>query len=334
MAAAFLRGTIKLRKGRWSFNQPVKWMTALGQPAYDATMRLAGNKFEISFPDSSERLSVSNSVGMRAIARVLMVGNIPCPCSLVVDGLLLDEFLSRPPHHKYFKAIYRRPKVECGNPRNGEIENAICTGMRLRPGWCYYADHVICGDSELHTVCGIPTGMVTLARADALEGIRDLIKKQAARLFFCGEPNPKFRGILSDIEAGILFARKNEDLLQQVQPQCEKNLAKVQKGIYRAIRELESMGDWTTRYDRLAAHFSQHIKGGIVMQYCGPNRWKVEGISGVTDTLDMAADHVDFKRRRVRRARRQADKCQGAIPVGRIAASRSIDSRHFNGITS
>jgi hypothetical protein len=96
----------------------------------------------------------------------------------------LNEFLRRPGHHKYVETIYRRPRVDCNDPENGEIERAICAAMRLKPKWWYVADHIIGENSELHTVCQLPIGKVALARADALEGVRDLIKKQRARVLW------------------------------------------------------------------------------------------------------------------------------------------------------
>lgn len=306
-AASGIKQAVHCRNGRWSFSDSAAWMTTLGDIPYDAKMVLNGKNWEIDFPDSSERLIVPDSVGVRAIARILMCGNIACPSALVTDGPLLTEFLGRPRHRKYFEAIYRRPNVECGDPSNGEVESAICAAMHLKPGWRYRADHVISENSELHTVCGLPTGKVTLKRADALEGVRDLIKRQQAKLFFCGPPNPQFKRILADIETGIEFARKQEKLLDQVQPKSKEYQGKIQKAIYRAKTELEGMGDWTTRYDRLANHFSDYIKGGLVVQYTGPYRWKVEGLPRTPDTLELAADHIALKRRRLRKAMRGAN---------------------------
>jgi hypothetical protein len=235
-----------------------------------------------------------------------MCNNIACPCALIVDGQLLSEFLGRPPHHKYFEAIYRRPRVECSDPNLGEVERAICTAMRLKPEWFYVADHVISEKSELHTVCQLPVGRVTLTRADALEGVRDLIKKQRARLFFCSEPSQQFKRILGDVEAGIEFARKQEKLLEQVQPKSEEYRGKIQKAIYRTETDLQEKGDWTTRYDLLANHFSRYIGCGIVCQYTGPYRWKIEGLAETPDALDLAADHVQFKRSELAKKKRKA----------------------------
>ena len=253
-----------------------------------------------------------------------MCNNIACPCALLTEGQLLNDFLGRPRHHKYFEAIHRRPRVECDDPSNGELERAICTAMRFKPGWYYRADHVISEDSELHTVCGLPTGKVTLRRAEALEGVRELVKKQQARLFFCSTPSQQFKRILADIEAGIEFARKQEKLLEQVQPKSKEYQAKIQKAIYRTDAELGKMGDWTTRYDRLADHFSQHIRGGTVFQYTGPYRWKIEGIAQTPDTLDLAADHKAFKRSKVARAMRKAKarmQAMRSLNVSRASAS-------------
>jgi len=194
----------------------------------------------------------------------------------------------------------------CSDPENGEVERAICAAMRLKPERWYFADHIIGENSELHTVCQIPIGKVTLTRADALEGVRNLIKKQRAKLFFCGEPSPQFKRILSDIEAGIEFARKQEKLLEQVQPKSEESLGKIQKAIYRTRTQLEQMGDWTTRYDLLADHLSRYIRGGIVFQYTGPYRRKIEGLAEIPDALDLADDHMQFKHTKIAKLKRKA----------------------------
>jgi hypothetical protein len=91
-----------------------------------------------------------------------------------------------------------------------------------------------------------------------------------------------------------------------VQPKSEEYQERIQKAIYRTKGELEKMGDWTTRYDRLADHFSQYIRGGIVFQYTGPYHWKIEGLPETPDTLDLAADHVEFKRSKLAKAKRRA----------------------------
>lgn len=306
VAGSAIKKAVHLVNGHWFFSESAQWMTTLKEIPYDAKMVLKGKNWEIDFPDSNEPLIVPDTAGIRAIARVLMCNNIPCPSVLAADGSLLTEFLSRPRHHKYFEATYRRPRVECGDPANSEVEHAICTAMHFKPGWYYRADHVISENSELHTVCGLPTGRVTLRRADALEGVRDLIKRQQTRLFFCGTPSQQFKRILDDIEAGSEFARKQEKLLEQVQPKSEEYQGKIQKAIYRARTELERMGDWTTRYDRLANHFSEFIKGGLVLQYTGPYRWKIEGLPQTPDTLDLAEDHKAFKRSKIAKAMRKA----------------------------
>jgi hypothetical protein len=303
IAASVLRRAIRCKTGCWSFNDSFKWMTSLREFSYDAKMVFNGRNWEIEFPDSSELLTVPDSVGIRSIARILMCNNIASPCALVADGPLLSEFLSRPQHHNYFDAIYRRPRVICGDAGNGELEQSICNAMRLRIGWHYSADHVVTEKSELHTVCGLPTGKVTLKRADALEGVRDLIKRYRARRFFCAAPGQRFEQILADIEAGIEFARKHENLLDQVQSTSEDCQEKVRKAIYRLDDQLGKLGDWTTRYDRLASHFSEYIRGGLILQYTGPYRWRIEGLPHVPDAIDLAADHIAFKRRKVFRAK-------------------------------
>ncbi len=119
------------------------------------------------------------------------------------------------------------------------------------------------------------------------------------RLFFCGEPNQNFKRILADIEAGIDFARKQEKLLEQVQSTSMECRGRI-------LADLEKMGDWTTRYDHLANHLNDHIKGGIVFHYTGPYRWKVEGLPQIPDALDLAEDHRAFKRSKVAKAMRKA----------------------------
>ena len=178
--------------------------------------------------------------------------------------------------------------------------------MHFKPGWYYKADNVISEKSELHTVCGLPMAKVMLRRADALVGIRDLIRKQQARLFFCGQPSQRFKDILTDIEAGIEFARKQENLLEQVQPKSIECRGRIQKAVSRTLADLGEMGDWTTRYDHLANHLDNHIKGGIVFHYTGQYRWKVEGLLQTPDALDLAEEHRAFKRGKVAKAMRKA----------------------------
>lgn len=305
-AAIALKKVVRLIDGRWRFADSQQWMTSLGEIPWDARMVLKGKNWEIEIPESAGTLIVPDSTGMRALCRILMCNNIACPSGLVADGELLNEFLTRPRHHKYFKATYRRPRVECSDPGLTEVERAICAAMRLKAQWCYVADHIVTEDSELHTVCKLPTGKVTLARADALEGIRDFLQKQRAKLFFCSEPNQQFKRILADIEAGIGFARKQEKLLAQVQTKSEEYTQRIQKAVYRIEKDLEEDGDWTTRYDRLASHFKQYIRCGLICQYTGPYRWKIEGLPGTPDILDMAADHIQYKRRKLAKLKRKA----------------------------
>jgi hypothetical protein len=206
-------------------------------------------------------------------------------------------------------------KCNAVTQETNEVERAVCAAMRFKEGWSYVADHVVSERSELHTVCGLPPARVTLRRADALEGIRNLLEQQRTKIFFVRPPSLHFQRILADIEAGIKFARKQEDLLQQVQPKSEEFQAKVQKALYRLRSELPEMGDWTTRYDRLADHITEYIRGGTVFQYTGPYRWKIQGIPHTPDTLDLAADHRAFKRRKVNRTNRKAKARLEAIRV-------------------
>src|SRR5207245_11375812 len=93
-----IKKAVHCLNGHWSFSDSAQWMTTLGEIPYDAKMLLKGKNWEVDFPDSSELLIVPDSAGIRAIARVLMCNNIPCPCALAADGSLLTEFLSRPRH--------------------------------------------------------------------------------------------------------------------------------------------------------------------------------------------------------------------------------------------
>jgi hypothetical protein len=314
-AAAGIKKAIYFKDGQFLFKDSGKWMTALDEIPHDATMILRGEKWEVNFPDCGETLIIPDGVAIRAIARLLMCHNSACPSALLSNGELLNEFLGRPRHHKYFDAIHRNPKVECGNASNNEVERAVCEAMRYKEGWSYRADHVISEGSELHTVCQLPTALVTLRRADALEGIVTLLKQQQAKLFFCRPPSPQFSQILSDIEAGVKFARKQENLLQQVQPKSEDVTPNIQKAIHRLQSALRDMGDWTTRYDVLADHFAEYIRGGIVFQYTGPYRWKIGGLSQTPDVMDLAEDHTAYKRRKIARARRKAKLAFEAIRV-------------------
>lgn len=305
-AAADIKRALQFKDGQPFFSESAKWITAIGEIPHDATMILKNKEWEITFPDCNETLTVADGVAIRAIARLLMCDNSACPSALLQDGELLNEFLSRPRHHKYFNAIHRNPMVHCGESKNNEVERAICEAMKYKEGWSYRADHIISEESELHTVCGLPVSRVTLRRADALEGILNLLKQKAAKLFFCRPPSLEFQRILADIEAGIKFARKQEGLLQKIQPKSEEFTPNIQRAIHRLRTDLQDMGDWTTRFDILADHIEQYVRGGVVFQYTGPYRWKVEGIRPTPDSMDLASDHMAYKRRKVNRARRKA----------------------------
>jgi hypothetical protein len=60
-----------------------------------------------------------------------------------------------------------------------------------------------------------------------------------------------------------------------------------------------------TRYDRLADHFFESIKGGLVLQYIGPYRWKVEGLPQTPDTLEWQriTEHLSARRLRKQSAK-------------------------------
>ena len=97
--------------------------------------------------------------------------------------------------------------------------------------------------------------------------------------------------------------------------------------IYRARTELETMGDWTTRFDQLADHLSQYIRGGIVFQYTGPYRWKIQGLAEIPDTLDLADDHVQFKRSKIANQKRKAKAKMQAVRCLKLSEAARAGSR-------
>lgn len=314
-AASAIKKAIHFKDGQFLFSDSAKWKTTINDIPYDASMILSGKKWEVTFPDCDESLFVADGVAMRAIARLLMCNSSACPSALLSDGELLTEFLSRPRHHKYFEATHRNQKVRCGNGNKNEVEQAVCAALRFKEGWSYAADHVISEKSELHTVCGLPISQVTLRNADALEGILNLLKQKQTKLFFVRPPSLEFKQILSDIEVGVTFARKQEKLLQQIHPKSVDLTPNIQKAIFRLQNELREKSDWTNHYDMLADHLAEYVRGGIVFQYTGPYRWRIKGISPTPNAVEMAYDHTAYKRRKLYKAKRKAELRLAAIRI-------------------
>ena len=72
---------------------------------------------------------------------------------------------------------------------------------------------------------------------------------------------------------------------------------------------------WTTPYDELAKHIKEHVRSGKLCRYTGTLRWKVEGLELPPDPVELALDHVAFKRRVAYQHRRRERKQAGLAPA-------------------
>jgi hypothetical protein len=231
LVAIELKNSIQLKEGVWKFTTSRNWVTSLTDIPFDCFMTLRGDTWEIQFT-SKAALYVKDCAGMRYIARILASGNIPAPSALIAGSALLDEFLTRPPYRRLFHALYRRVEVKCNDPRNGEIERAICQTKKLQPQHCFHATDQLVADSDLHTICGLPTGFVILD-ADGLTGIHCLVTRRLAMMATDDDKRLKVQQIADELRDGIRFSKMYKTLLEQIQPSCGKAADSVRQAVYR-----------------------------------------------------------------------------------------------------
>jgi hypothetical protein len=312
MAESFSRLFV-LENGRYTFNDlgQSAWMTELGEVPFDAKMTLDRGRWIFEVPFSGHELVLSADKNLKYLARILMCGNIPVPSGLLVDGLLLSEFQNRPPYREYFRRTFRKYIIHAGTTEGGETAQAICREMRFKDGMCFTASDEIAIDSPLHLICGVPTGPVTLL-PNGIRGVLAMVSKQHFRI---GAVAPQFLEIDKHLKAGLIWVARYPSLLSQIEVASEQARPAVSMALHRLRgRLLDMPRHWTTPYDELARYFKKFVRPGKLCRYTGTLRWNVEGLEPLPDPVELALDHMAFKRRAAYQQRRREYKLAGVAP--------------------
>lgn len=303
-----------LENGRYSFSdlgQPT-WMTELGEVPFDARMTLDRGRWIFEVPFSSHELVLSADKNLKYLARILMCGNSPVPSGLLVDGFLLTEFQGRPPYREYFRRTFRKYTIHAGTTEGGDTAQAICRAMNLRDGQYFTASDEIAVDSPLHLLCGVPTGPVTLL-PNGIRGVQAMLGKQHFRM---GVVGLQFLEIERHLKAGLIWVARYPSLLSQIEVANEQARPAVSMALRRLRDRLMDMPrHWTTPHDELAKHIKEHVRSGKLCRYTGTLRWKVEGLDPLPDPVELALDHLAFKRRAAHQQRRRERKQAGLAPT-------------------
>jgi hypothetical protein len=282
LVAIELNNSIQLKNGAWVFATSRKWATSLESIPYDCSMTLRGDMWETSF--TGQPFYVKDCAGMRYVARILACGNVPAPSALIAGGDLLSEFLTRPPYHRLFRAMYRKEEVKCNDRRNGEIERAICEAKKLKPEHCFHATDQLTKTSDLHTICGLSTGLVILD-ADGLTAIHSLVAKQLVMMEPDDPKRSQVKQIADELRIGIRFSKMYKTLLQHIQPACDKAADTIRQAVYRLRKQL--LEDQDRSCERFAKYIQNHVTTGELCEHQSGLRWKVEGIQGFDGVLQV-----------------------------------------------
>jgi hypothetical protein len=105
------------------------------------------------------------------------------------------------------------------------------------------------------------------------------------------------------------------NLLQQINSDSQRARPVVSMGMRRLREKLMQMPrHWTTPHEELARHIKEHVHLGKLCRYSGGLRWRVEGIAPPPDPLELAIDHMAFKRRAAYREAMRERKALGRAP--------------------
>jgi hypothetical protein len=106
------------------------------------------------------------------------------------------------------------------------------------------------------------------------------------------------------------------NLLEQIETVSQQARPAVSMGLKRLREKLMKMPrHWTTPYDELARHIKEHVYTGKVCRYTGSLHWKVEGLEPLPDPVELAIDHLAFKRRAAYRQRMRERQQVGLVPT-------------------
>jgi hypothetical protein len=309
-AGVLFRKLFVLENGRYTFFES-GWMTELSDVPFDATMRLDRGRWVFEVPFCAHELIVPADQNLNYLARILMCGNLPVPSALLEDGLLLENFQSRPPYREYFRRTFRKHRIYAGTYDGGETAQEICRIMNLKDGHWFTAYDEIALDSPLHLICHVPIGPVTLLP----NGIRGVQAVLAKRRFLMDTVSPQFKEIEQHLRTGLQWVLRYPDLLQQINGESKRARPVISMGM-RRLREkpMQMPRHWTMPYDQLAQYIKEHVHLGKLCRYSGGLRWKVEGIPQLPDPLELAIDHMAFKRRAAYKEAMRERKALGRAP--------------------
>ena len=262
-------------------------------------------------PFCSHELVVPDDQNLRYLARILMCGNLPIPSALLEDGALLQDFQARPPYREYFRRTFRKHRIYAGINDSGETAQAICRVMGLKAGQFFTAYDEIARDSPLHLICRVPVGPVTLL-PNGVRGVQAVLAKQR---FLMGTTTAQFKEIEQHLGGGLKWVLRYPHLLQQIETESTRARPVISMGLRRLREKLMLMPrHWTTPYDELARYIKEQIHLGKLCRYSGNVRWNVEGVAQIPDPLELAIDHMAFKRRTAYKEKMRERKAMGRDP--------------------
>lgn len=183
--------------------------------------------------------------------------------------------------------------------------------MGLKEGQFFTACDEIAPNSPLHGICHVPVGPVTLL-PNGIRGVQAVVAKQR---FVMETVSPQFNQIEQHLRAGIMWVLRYPHLLHEIETESIRARPVISMGLRRLREKLMLMPrHWTMPYDDLAQYIKQNLRLGKLCRYSGDVRWKVEGIAPPPDPLELAIDHMAFKRRAAYKAKMRERRAMGCAP--------------------
>jgi hypothetical protein len=146
-------------------------------------------------------------------------------------------------------------------------------------------------------------------------GIRGVLAMVSKQHFRIGAVAPQFLEIDKHLKAGLIWVARYPSLLSQIEVASEQARPAVSMALHRLRgRLLDMPRHWTTPYDELARYFKKFVRPGKLCRYTGTLRWNVEGLEPLPDPVELALDHMAFKRRAAYQQRRREYKLAGVAP--------------------
>jgi hypothetical protein len=113
----------------------------------------------------------------------------------------------------------------------------------------------------------------------------------------------------------MIWVLRYPHLLQQIESESIRARPVISMGLRRLREKLMQMPrHWTTPYEELTKYIKQNVRLGKPCRYSGDVRWKVEGIAPPPDPLELAIDHMAFKRRTAYKEKMRERRAMGCAP--------------------